>query len=68
MRARYLGHVTGYKPIRDQYFLIRSVPAFALPKYDPTIRILHRILLSPLRLIAVQVNLHTLNSVDNLSE
>eukprot|EP00116_Pleurobrachia_bachei_P015530 sb/3475792/ len=22
---RYLGHVTGYQPIRDQYFLIRSV-------------------------------------------
>ena len=27
MRAHYLGHVTGYQPIRDQYFLIRSVPA-----------------------------------------
>eukprot|EP00116_Pleurobrachia_bachei_P008641 sb/3468903/ len=26
IRTRYLGHVTGYKPIRDQYFLIRSVP------------------------------------------
>ena len=26
IRARYLGHVTGYRPIRDQYFLIRSVP------------------------------------------
>eukprot|EP00116_Pleurobrachia_bachei_P015920 sb/3476182/ len=26
IRARYLGHVTGYQPIRDQYFLIRSVP------------------------------------------
>eukprot|EP00116_Pleurobrachia_bachei_P002225 sb/3462487/ len=25
-RTRYLGHVTGYQPIRDQYFLIRSVP------------------------------------------
>eukprot|EP00116_Pleurobrachia_bachei_P011606 sb/3471868/ len=24
--TRYLGHVTGYQPIRDQYFLIRSVP------------------------------------------
>ena len=24
--ARYLGHVTGYQPIRDQYFLIRSAP------------------------------------------
>ena len=23
--TRYLGHVTGYQPIRDQYFLIRSV-------------------------------------------
>ena len=25
IRARILGHVTGYQPIRDQYFLIRSV-------------------------------------------
>ena len=24
--ARYLGHVTGYQPIRDQNFLLRSVP------------------------------------------
>eukprot|EP00116_Pleurobrachia_bachei_P011626 sb/3471888/ len=24
IRPRYLGHVTGYQPIRDQYFLIRS--------------------------------------------
>eukprot|EP00116_Pleurobrachia_bachei_P016505 sb/3476767/ len=27
IRTRYLGHVTGYQPIRDQHFLIRSVPA-----------------------------------------
>eukprot|EP00116_Pleurobrachia_bachei_P002445 sb/3462707/ len=27
IRTRYLGHVTGYQPTRDQYFLIRSVPA-----------------------------------------
>ena len=26
VRNRYLGHVTGFQPIRDQYFLIRSVP------------------------------------------
>ena len=26
IRTRYLGHVTGYPPIRDQHFLIRSVP------------------------------------------
>eukprot|EP00116_Pleurobrachia_bachei_P015694 sb/3475956/ len=26
IRTHYLGHVTGYQPIRDQYFLIRSVP------------------------------------------
>eukprot|EP00116_Pleurobrachia_bachei_P013381 sb/3473643/ len=26
IRTRYLGHVIGYEPIRDQYFLIRSVP------------------------------------------
>eukprot|EP00116_Pleurobrachia_bachei_P013756 sb/3474018/ len=25
IRSRYLGHVTGYQPIRDKYFLIRSV-------------------------------------------
>ena len=25
--ARYLGHVTGYQPIRDQYFMVRSFPA-----------------------------------------
>eukprot|EP00116_Pleurobrachia_bachei_P018792 sb/3479054/ len=26
IRTRYLGQVTGYQPIRDQYFLIRPVP------------------------------------------
>eukprot|EP00116_Pleurobrachia_bachei_P018147 sb/3478409/ len=26
IRTRYLGHVTSYQPIRDQYFLTRSVP------------------------------------------
>eukprot|EP00116_Pleurobrachia_bachei_P009775 sb/3470037/ len=26
IRTRYLGHVTGYHPIRDQYFLIQSGP------------------------------------------
>eukprot|EP00116_Pleurobrachia_bachei_P009510 sb/3469772/ len=30
IRTPYLGHVTGYQPIRDQYFLIRSVPALQL--------------------------------------
>eukprot|EP00116_Pleurobrachia_bachei_P018154 sb/3478416/ len=29
-RTRYLGHVTGYQPIRDQYFLIWSVPVVYL--------------------------------------
>eukprot|EP00116_Pleurobrachia_bachei_P006949 sb/3467211/ len=28
VRTRYLGHVTGYRPVRDQYSLIRSVPGF----------------------------------------
>eukprot|EP00116_Pleurobrachia_bachei_P015437 sb/3475699/ len=28
IRTRYLGHVTGYQPIRDQYFLIRSILYF----------------------------------------
>eukprot|EP00116_Pleurobrachia_bachei_P004941 sb/3465203/ len=27
IRTRYLGHVTGYRRIRDQYFMIRSDPA-----------------------------------------
>eukprot|EP00116_Pleurobrachia_bachei_P018048 sb/3478310/ len=27
IRTLYLGHLTGYQPIRDQDFLIRSVPA-----------------------------------------
>eukprot|EP00116_Pleurobrachia_bachei_P004510 sb/3464772/ len=35
IRTRYLGHVTGYQPIRDQYFLIRSVPAL-----EPTLALL----------------------------
>eukprot|EP00116_Pleurobrachia_bachei_P012725 sb/3472987/ len=26
IRTRYLGHVTGYQPIRDKYFRFRSVP------------------------------------------
>ena len=26
IRTRYSGHVTGYRPIRDQRFLARSVP------------------------------------------
>ena len=30
IRTRYLGHVTVYQPIRDQYFLIRSVPGMNL--------------------------------------
>eukprot|EP00116_Pleurobrachia_bachei_P004426 sb/3464688/ len=30
--TRYLGHVTGYQPIRDQYFLIRSVPDLTLKR------------------------------------
>eukprot|EP00116_Pleurobrachia_bachei_P014534 sb/3474796/ len=25
-KTRYLGHVTGYQPVEDQYFMIRSVP------------------------------------------
>ena len=32
IRARYLGHVTGYQPIRDQYFLVRSFPALWMLK------------------------------------
>eukprot|EP00116_Pleurobrachia_bachei_P005031 sb/3465293/ len=39
IRARYLGHVTGYQPIRDQHFLIRSVysrtPIYRDPRGKP---------------------------------
>eukprot|EP00116_Pleurobrachia_bachei_P013614 sb/3473876/ len=33
IRTRYLGHVTGYQPIRNHYFLIRSVPVYNTPRY-----------------------------------
>ena len=36
IRTRYLGHVTGYQPIRDQYFLIRSVPVYYAGTPDHT--------------------------------
>eukprot|EP00116_Pleurobrachia_bachei_P009990 sb/3470252/ len=37
IRTRYLGHVTGYHPIRGQYFLIRSVPVISyILKADDT--------------------------------
>eukprot|EP00116_Pleurobrachia_bachei_P013364 sb/3473626/ len=37
IRTRYLGHVTGYlyQPIRDQYFLIRSVPEIIRSSSSP---------------------------------
>ena len=38
IRTRYLGYVTGYQPIRDQYFLIRSVPALS-PIYLLTVSV-----------------------------
>ena len=31
IRTRYFDHVTGYQPIGDQYFMVRSVPDI-LPK------------------------------------
>eukprot|EP00116_Pleurobrachia_bachei_P017506 sb/3477768/ len=34
IRTRYLCHVTGYQPIRDQYFPIRSVPDIWPPQND----------------------------------
>eukprot|EP00116_Pleurobrachia_bachei_P012317 sb/3472579/ len=55
IRTRYLGHVTGYQPIRDQYFLIRHV--LALPLFDTgaewyrTVR-----LVTPLRMETAQGN------------
>eukprot|EP00116_Pleurobrachia_bachei_P015310 sb/3475572/ len=30
IRARYLGHVTGYQPIKDQHFFIRSLKLMKL--------------------------------------
>eukprot|EP00116_Pleurobrachia_bachei_P005884 sb/3466146/ len=35
IRTLYLGHVTGYQPIRDQNFLIRSVPDTVISHYPP---------------------------------
>eukprot|EP00116_Pleurobrachia_bachei_P000647 sb/3460909/ len=34
IRTLYLGHVTGFQPIRDQYFLIRSVPGRSQYRYS----------------------------------
>ena len=31
---RYLGHVTGYQPISDQYYLTQSVPASKYFTYE----------------------------------
>eukprot|EP00116_Pleurobrachia_bachei_P016310 sb/3476572/ len=31
IRTRHLGHVTGYQPFKDQYFLILLVPVANLP-------------------------------------
>eukprot|EP00116_Pleurobrachia_bachei_P012258 sb/3472520/ len=43
IRTRYLGHVTGYQPIRDQYFLVRSVPASHY--HSPELRIAYVIMI-----------------------
>ena len=37
IRARYLGHVTVYQPIRDQYFLVRSFPGKLLTWLSPSL-------------------------------
>eukprot|EP00116_Pleurobrachia_bachei_P004367 sb/3464629/ len=34
IRTLYLGHVTGYQPIRDQYFLIRSIPGHIISEEE----------------------------------
>ena len=34
IRTRYLDHVTGYQPIRDQYFQYRSVPDSDILTHD----------------------------------
>eukprot|EP00116_Pleurobrachia_bachei_P008605 sb/3468867/ len=44
IRTRYLGHVTGYQPIRDQYFLIRSVPGNNNRSIPPLVLLLNFIL------------------------
>ena len=36
IRACYLGHVSGYQPIRDQYFLVRSFAEFHTSLTAPT--------------------------------
>eukprot|EP00116_Pleurobrachia_bachei_P015440 sb/3475702/ len=41
IRTLYLGHVTGYQPIRDEYFLIRSVLTTHLSKLGVLARHLH---------------------------
>ena len=35
IRTRYLGRVTGYQPIKDQYFLIRPVPENLAHPWSP---------------------------------
>eukprot|EP00116_Pleurobrachia_bachei_P015531 sb/3475793/ len=35
IRTHYSGHVTGYQPIRDQYFLTRSDPRNLPSEYPP---------------------------------
>ena len=37
IRIRYLGHVTGYQPIRDQYFPIWSIPGVYKTNYSPPV-------------------------------
>eukprot|EP00116_Pleurobrachia_bachei_P003381 sb/3463643/ len=39
IKTRYLGHVAGYQPIRDQYFLIRSV---SVGLENQVIRVIHK--------------------------
>ena len=57
IRSRYLGHVTGYQPIRDQYFLIRSVP---VSNNNPVCySYTFSDLLDPLQLVLLSTQYHT---------
>ena len=37
IRTRYLGHVTGYQPIRHQYFLVQTVPGLLDVLFEQTV-------------------------------
>ena len=46
IRTRYLGHVTGYQPIREQYFLVVVYPLFNLGREHGVINTVNNIVKS----------------------